>query len=88
LVDVLGLVPPPAGAVCVGVDEPPVLDGVVVGAGVTAVPPEEGALDELGALLGVVVVDVVVVDVEADEEGAGVPPEGGAVSTGVVFGTS
>ncbi len=84
----LGLVPPAAGVVCVGVDEPPVLDGVVVaGAGVTAVPPEEDVPDDPEAVPGVVLVDVVVVDVDVVAEAAGVPPDGGAVSTGVVLGT-
>jgi hypothetical protein len=70
----------------VGVEAPPVFDGVVgvaVGVGVTAVPPEED-------VLGVVVVDVVVVAVVLVVPAAGVvvEPDGGAVRAGVVSGTS
>jgi hypothetical protein len=71
-----------AGVVCVGVAVPPVFDGVVVGVGVTVAPPV--ALDA-----GVVEVDVVdVVElVDVVDAVVGVPPVGGAVSTGVVAGT-
>lgn len=76
-----------AGVVVVGVTVPPVLDGVVVGVGVTDVPPDEDVLGDVGAtaVVDVDVVEVVLVVVAADA--AGVPPEGGAVSTGVVKGT-
>jgi hypothetical protein len=78
------------GVVCVGVDVPPVACGVVVTGGVTAVPPdEEVEPEDAGVDVGVlvVVVDVVVVDDGVVEDAAGVPPEGGAVRTGVVLGT-
>ena len=76
------------GVVAVGVAVPPVLeDGA--GVGVTAVPP---VLPVEPDVLGVAaVVDVVVVEVVAVvDEAAGVvvPPDGGAVSAGVVSGTS
>jgi hypothetical protein len=74
--------------VCVGVDAPPVsVDGVVaVGVGVAVLPPLLGVSGVAVVVVAVVVVDVV--DVVAVPDGVVVPPEGGAVRTGVVLGTS
>lgn len=77
-----------AGGVGAGVPVPPVSEGGVaggVGVGATAVPPVE---DEVGgvAVAGVVVVEVVLVEVRV--AGVVVPPDGGAVTAGTVFGTS
>ena len=81
---------PPEDVVCVGVEVPPVAAGVVV-AGVTGVadvpPAVELEVDGVTVEAEVVVVDVVAVDDEEFVEAAGVPPDGGAVRTGVVLGT-
>lgn len=87
-----GVVVPPLGVVwVVSGAEPPVPDGVGV-AGAGATPPDD---EVSGVAAGVVVtggavsvVAVEVVAVVADAEVVGVPPDGGAVSTGVVLGTS
>jgi hypothetical protein len=73
---------PPAWVCVPGVAAPPVW--AVLGAGVAVAPPEV-ALDGAAAVVGVVVVAVVLV---CEEEEAEALPDGGAVSTGVVFGTS
>lgn len=78
------------GVVCVGVAVPPVLCGVVVAGatGVADVPPEAAVEpeDEVDGVAVVVVEVVVVADDDVFDEAAGVLPDGGAVSTGVVFG--
>ena len=77
--------------VCVGVDVPPVLCGVVVAGttGVAAVPPDdvEGDVEDDVDGVAVVVVEVVAVaELGVVVEAAGVPPDGGAVSAGVSLG--
>jgi hypothetical protein len=77
-----------AGVVGVGVAVPPVEGAAGVGVGVTAVPPVAELLE---LVLGVVVVEVDVVEVVlvvALPAGVVVPPDGGAVRTGVVLGRS
>jgi hypothetical protein len=86
------LVPPVLlGAVVVvvgaGVPAPPVPAPVL--AGVVAVPDDDVPPELLvdGAIVLVAGVVVVLVDVLAELDGVVVPPDGGAVSTGVVLGT-
>lgn len=84
-------VAPPLGVVAAGgVAVPPVGAGAlgVAAGGVTAVPPVAAVPDDelLGAgVVEVVVVEVVVVAV-GSLAGVVVPPDGGAVSAGVVSG--
>jgi hypothetical protein len=71
----------------VGVPVPPVLAGaVVVAGGVAVAPPDVEGVTAAGVVLVVLVVLVVAV-VPVEVPGAGVPPLGGAVRTGVDLGT-
>jgi hypothetical protein len=83
----LVVVPPVVAPDGVGVAVPPVFDGVVVTGAVAGAPPDADVEPEEVGVAVVSVVDVVEVVAVAAGEAAGVPPDGGAVSTGTVFGT-